>query len=247
MNNQISSGFSGNEAQPRAGEASLAEAIVDEYEGLQVSEHPLFVELRVRPVDLTAIWVLMANLAEGISRDFVIWLAHTISRVEDRRVASLLAKQLNDELGSGAFDQIHSTLLQRFIDGLESWRPATIGNTTLAPGRALAREGSLLFRTHDVYEALGALMVGEIFAKKMDHCVGDEIRRQSALSAEVLTWLTIHEVLEVDHADDSRELAALMPASEATLSALRNGARTQWQLLWEFLDGVRIVNASRMS
>src|SRR4051812_18621609 len=188
-----------------------AEQIVDEYEMLEVSDHPLFVELRANPLDLGALWLLMANLAAGISRDFVIWLAHTIVRVEDRRIASLLAKQLNDELGGGQFDQIHGLLLQQFVQGLEPWRPAGLGEEALAPGRALARRGSLLFQTGEVYSALGALMVGEIFAKQMDQCVGNEIRRQNTLSAHVLTWLTIHETLEVDHADDSRELAALLP------------------------------------
>ena len=224
------------------GVPSTAEAIVDDYERLEVSDHPLFVELRARPVDLATIWLLMANLAAGISKDFVAWLAQTIARVEDRRVASLLAKQLNDELGGGAFDQIHSSLLQRFIVGLEPWRPA--GLAPLGPGQRLAQRGTLLFQTAEIYEALGALMVGEIFAKKMDHCVGDEIRRQNAISADALTWLTLHEMLESDHADDSRELAALLPNTESELSAIRKGARAQWQLLWEFLDGVRSVRSS---
>jgi pyrroloquinoline quinone (PQQ) biosynthesis protein C len=220
-----------------------AEAIVDEYEELEVAAHPFFVELRSRPVDLGAVWLLMANLATGISRDFVIWLAQTIVRVEDRRIASLLAKQLNDELGSGQFDQIHSTLLQNFIVGLEPWRVAAFGEDALAPGRRLASQGSLLFRTGEVYTALGALMVGEVFAKKMDICVGTEIRRQSALSADVLTWLRIHETLEVDHADDSRQLAVLIPETEAAVVESRAGAAAQWRLLWGFLDDVHAVLA----
>jgi pyrroloquinoline quinone (PQQ) biosynthesis protein C len=211
---------------------------VDEYEALEVAAHPLFVELRENPLDLGALWLLMANLAAGISRDFVIWLAQTIARVDDRRIASLLAKQLNDELGSGQFDQIHSTLLHHFITGLEPWRPAAAGDDALAPGRNLARRGTLLFQTSEIYSALGALMVGEIFAKKMDHCVGIEIRRQNALSAQVLTWLTIHETLEVDHADDSRELAALIPTTEAVMTEVRAGAAAQWQMLWTFLDEI---------
>ena len=231
--------------QPRRSEIAPrswnVEQVVDEYEELEVAAHPFFVELRAKPLDLSAHWLLMANLAAGISRDFVIWLAQTIARVDDRRIASLLAKQLNDELGNGHFDQIHSTLLQNFIVGLEPWRPAALGEEALAPGRTLARRGSLLFQTGELYPALGALMVGEIFAKKMDHCVGIEIRRQNTLSAQVLTWLTIHETLEVDHADDSRELAALIPATEAAVVEIRAGASAQWQVLWDFLDDVHVV------
>ncbi|MFZ5896557.1 MAG: iron-containing redox enzyme family protein [Myxococcota bacterium] len=229
----------------RGNEFSLsAEAIVDEYERLEVARHPLFLKLDARPVDLGAVWLLMANLAAGISRDFVIWLAQTIARVEDRRIASLLAKQLNDELGNGSFSGIHSKLLDKFIVALERWRPdGADSSRVLEPGRTLARRASQLFASSSVYEALGALMVGEIFAKKMDHCVGDQIRRQSAISDDDLTWLVIHETLEVDHADDSRELAALVPNDEAALQECRRGARAQWHLLWEFLDGVHAVAA----
>jgi hypothetical protein len=216
-----------------------AESIVDDYERVEVAEHPLFVELAAKPVDLGAIWLLMANLAAGISRDFVIWLAQTIARVEDRRIASLLAKQLNDELGNGSFSGIHSGLLDRFVTALERWRPQQAeASVALEPGRRLARRASQLFETSKVYEAVGALMVGEVFAKKMDHCVGDEIRRQSSIGNDDLTWLLLHETLEVDHADDSRELAALVPPSDVALAECRRGADAQWLLLWEFLDGV---------
>jgi pyrroloquinoline quinone (PQQ) biosynthesis protein C len=222
----------------------LPEDLVVEYERLEVSAHPFFVGLRARPVDLGAIWILVANLRAGISRDFIVWLAQTIARVSDRRVACLLAKQLNDELGNGDLAQIHSVLLERFLEGLQPWRPEGEEEAMVRPGGRLAERATGLFQTADPHEALGALMVGEIFAKKMDHCLGDEIRRQDGISAHALTWLTIHEVLEVDHADDARELAALVPDGGAAIAATWRGAEAQWRTLWEFLDGVQSVSAS---
>jgi pyrroloquinoline quinone (PQQ) biosynthesis protein C len=222
-----------------------AEEIVDAFERRDVATHPFFVGLRARPVDLEAIWILLANLRAGISRDFVIWLAETIARVDDRRIACLLAKQLNDELGNGEFGQIHSVLLDRFLLGLEPWRPPGSNEGLLRPGRRLAEQSTKLFRGPDSYEAIGALMVGEIFAKKMDHCLGDEIRRQDRISDDSLTWLTIHEVLEVDHADDSRALAELVPDADTAVAATWRGATAQWQTLWEFLEGVESVVAAR--
>src|SRR6185369_4575478 len=82
------------------------EEIVATYHRLEVSQHPFFVELAKAPVDLGAVYLLMANLQVGISPHFVPWLARTIARVEDRRIGSLLAKQLDDELGRGDFSQI---------------------------------------------------------------------------------------------------------------------------------------------
>ncbi|MGC4094070.1 MAG: iron-containing redox enzyme family protein [Polyangiaceae bacterium] len=234
--------FEATSEQHVQGPSAWAESIVDEYELISVADHALFVELGAAPVDLGKIWLLMANLATGISRDFVIWLAQTIARVDDPRIASLLAKQLNDELGDGSFTQIHSRLLERFVRGLEPWRPRDSDEAlVLEPGRRLARRGCHLFTTSRTYEAVGALMVGEVFAKKMDHCVGDEIRRQNALGEEVLTWLTLHETLEVDHADDSRLLASLVPHTHTALAECRVGAASFWQYLWDFLDGVHGV------
>ena len=68
-----------------------APAIVDEYETYEVADHPFFKELRQRPVDYGALWLLMANLQYSISDHFVRWLAVVIQRVNDPRIASLLA------------------------------------------------------------------------------------------------------------------------------------------------------------
>lgn len=232
---------------PHCGESAqvwqTVEDIVRQYEGAHVAGHPLFVDLASRSVDLSALWVLIANLHAGISQNFVPWLAKTIARLEDRRISSLLAKQLNDELGNGDFAEIHSALLQRFVDGLGPWRPAGSDQDLLWPGIRLGQEGNRLFDADDPYEPLGALMIGEVFAKKMDRCLGEEIRRQNAVPADALRWLVIHESLEVDHADDSLVLARLIPTSGTSLRATSRGAQTQWQLLWEFLDGVHSVTS----
>ena len=217
-----------------------AHDLVDAYERCDVGKHPFFQDLAGRPVDLRSIWVLMANLREGISGHFVRWLAHTIERLDDPRVASLLAKQLNDELGNGDAAQIHSRLLDRFIGGLDPWRPTKDGEgeegDLVRTGRELATVGARPFFADDTYDAIGALMAGEIFAKKMDKCLGDQIRRQDSIARETLTWLILHEQLEVDHADDARALADLVPSEH--LLAVRRGAEQQWNALWNFLTGV---------
>jgi pyrroloquinoline quinone (PQQ) biosynthesis protein C len=80
----------------------------------------------------------------------------------------------------------------------------------------------------------------------MDHCVGDQIRRQEALSDEVLRWLHLHETLEMDHADDSRDLALLVPDDAGSQRAVETGARAQWNALWGFLTDVHaLVEPSR--
>jgi pyrroloquinoline quinone (PQQ) biosynthesis protein C len=221
-----------------------ARGIVEKYEAYNVATHPFFVDLSKRPVDLAAIWILVANLRAGISADFVRWIATTIARIDDRRIACLIAKQLDDELGKGDISQIHSVLLDQFVAGLDRWKPPRVTADTLAAGRRLAQRATALFHAPDPYEGVGALMAGEIFAKKMDHCLGDQIRRQDAIPSKALTWLILHETLEVDHADDSLELAVLIPEKGPSLAATWRGATAQWDVLWEFLDDVgKLVKA----
>jgi pyrroloquinoline quinone (PQQ) biosynthesis protein C len=219
-----------------------AQEIVAVHERLHVAAHPFFCRLRSAPVDLEGLWILMANLRAGISRHFVVWLATVIARMDDRRISCLVARQLNDELGNGRTDQIHSQLLDRFVSGLERWRSNRAAeHEVLRPGQRLADTGARPFRAQHAYEGVGAVMAGEIFAKKMHCCVGDEIRRQTELSASTLDWLAVHESLEVHHAEDSRALAELIPASGEALEATWRGAFAQWQALWRFLDEVHRV------
>lgn len=215
-----------------------AERIIDEYERYEVSQHPFFQRLRRNPVDYPALWLLMANLQCSISGHFVRWLAHVIEHIDDPRIASLLAKQLNDELGNGDFTQIHSVLLEHFVSALGAWRPPAHSSDLMTAGGALLARMSEIFGRSEPYDAIGALMVSEIFAKKMDSCVGDELRRQTAVSGSALVWLNLHECLEVDHAEDSRELAVLVPPQARQLTAAARGARDEWNALWSFLDQV---------
>jgi pyrroloquinoline quinone (PQQ) biosynthesis protein C len=216
-----------------------ARDIVAEFSAHAVDAHPLFRELATGPVDLRALWLLMANLRVGISHHFVPWLATTIARVDDRRIGALIAKQLYDELGCGDFEHIHSKLLDRFVSALSRWRfRGQEDATLLTPGREMGLAMGALFSAAHPYEAVGALIVGEIFAEKMDRCVGDEVRRQNALTSDELKWLAMHEILEANHAGDSTELAALVPNDGPTLTATWRGANSQWSLLWRFLDDV---------
>ena len=220
----------------RLDEPMSAQAMVDRFEQLEVADHPYFRDLAARPVDLGALWLLMANLREGISRDFVTCLAITVARVEDRRIGSLVAKQLDDELGHGDISRIHSLLLDRFVNALARYRIAGPDIQLLSPGRTLALRCVKPFHADDPYEGVGALISGEIFARKMDFCLGDQIRRQNFLTEEELIWLTIHEKLEIDHADDSGSLAELVPPQ--ALRAAWRGAEAQWNALWGFLEDV---------
>ncbi|HET6146525.1 MAG TPA: hypothetical protein VFH68_03275 [Polyangia bacterium] len=211
-----------------------AEEIVSRYKRIEVADHPFFITLAQGPIDLEAVYLLMANLQQGISGSLVSRLAGTIARVDDRRVASVLAKQLNDELGAGDFSQIRSVLLERFVTALSPWCARADDEALLGAGRRLSRDGARPFLASDPSEALGALMVSRIFAGKMDACLVHDMRRQLLVTGQSLRWLDIG----AHQAQDSSDLAVLLPREGLSLFASWRGAIDQWGTLWRFLDDV---------
>lgn len=202
-----------------------------------LDQHPFLQELRSRPADLTVVHDIMAN-AWGFASNFTSWLAAVISRLDDPRLMSVLAKQLNDELGNGDASQIHTVLYQQMLDALRPWKAASDTSDDGSPGKMLQREADRLFRAADPYEALGAVMAGEIFAAQFDEWLGGEFARQQELDLSGCTWYNVHDELEREHADDSTELAGLVPDSDAHRAAVWRGAKGIDAALRSFLDAM---------
>ena len=82
----------------------------------------------------------------------------------------------------------------------------------------------------------------EIIGKQGDSFMGDEFRRQKAVHKSIppaaLEWLTIHEELELEHSDESMELAELVPADPKAIASAWRGARDCGAACWTVLDGM---------
>jgi hypothetical protein len=117
---------------------------------------------------------------------------------------------------------------------LEPWRPATADERVLGPGRKLDPRLAEIYDAPDVYESLGAVMAGEVFGKQMDQFIGDLFRRQTELDASKLEWLVLHEELEVVHANESFDLARLVPPG--SLASCWRGACDLSAAGWTFMD-----------
>lgn len=214
-----------------------AEEIVRDYERNSMAEHPLFQRLQREPVDLRRLWLLLANARVGIVQGFARRLASVTARVPDERLRCLLAKQLNDELGNGDFTRAHHLLFDGLLAGLDRWRPAEVDEAMLAAGRALAERLEAIYGDPEPYVGVGAAMVIEIYGKQVDLQTGRELRRQHALDPGSLTWLTLHEELELDHAEESMTMAHLVGDGPALAGAWR-GARATCAASWAFFDDV---------
>lgn len=197
--------------------------IVDRFEHAErITNHPFMQRLAREEPNLQHLWLLLANFQISISKSFARRLAGIAGRVDDERIRCILAVQLNDEMGRGKFEDAHINLFASMMQQLEPWRPAGADERVLSAGRNLDPKLAKIYGATDVFESVGAVMAGEVFGKQMDQFIGDLFRRQTELDTNSLKWLVLHEELEVAHADESSELARLVP--EESLNACWRGA-----------------------
>ncbi len=218
-------------ASPEPLPVADAEEIVRRYEhDILLANHPFLSRLRREPVHLGHLWVILANFWEAIVHDFPGRLAKVIARLEDDQLRSIFVKQLNDELGEGDYSRAHKAMFRTLVAAVEPHRPRGDYEQLVAPGRRFGRALEARLFADDFYEAVGALMMIEIYGKQTDLRLGEEFRRQHQLDFEALKWLRLHESLEVDHADDSLRLAHILPRASdgpdarAKLDAVWRGA-----------------------
>jgi DMATS type aromatic prenyltransferase len=196
--------------------------IVRHFESSPVVDHPLFARLRREPVDLGKLAVIMANFQRAVVHDFPRRLATLTARVGDEGLRSILAKQLNDELGNGDITRAHRVLFQRITKALAPWSPA-VSEDLVAPGRALGEVIEACYVSGDPYQGVGASLVVEVGGKQVDIFIADEFRRQTLIPPSDLEWLHLHETLELEHVDESVELAGLIPSDGEGLEAAWRG------------------------
>ncbi|HEX3777027.1 MAG TPA: iron-containing redox enzyme family protein [Polyangiaceae bacterium] len=228
---------------PLAKESKLAPAteIVRRYEEeIVLADHPLFQRLAREPVNMGFLWAIMANFWQAIVHDFPSLLAQAIAKIENDEVRSIIVKQLNDELGEGDFSRAHKAMFKRLVAALEPYRMKGDDAAILAPGRRFGQRLRAHVLSSDPWESVGALMMVEIYGSQVDICVGKEFRRQKELNPSSMTWLDLHETLEVDHAGDSLRLAKLVPDGAALESTWR-GATSVVAASQEYLSGLYSV------
>ncbi|MCA9648098.1 MAG: iron-containing redox enzyme family protein [Polyangiaceae bacterium] len=192
--------------------------LVERFERHSLVHLPYFRRMNREPVSLERLWLLMKNFDVAIVQEFPRRLAALVARAPDDAIRALLTKQLHDELGGGDFAQAHKALFGRLINGLETYR-ASVADP-LGPAQALSDALELEYVSADPWFGVGASLLVEVFGKQVDTFVAEQFARQKQVAGHTLEWLDLHTVLEVDHADDSAAIAALIPEGEAEEAAL---------------------------
>ena len=80
-------------------------------------------------------------------------------------------------------------------------------------------------------------MLMEIQGKQFDLCLGKEFRK-TKIDLSSVSWLTIHEELEVGHAEESLVLASFISDSAENVAAAMEGITSTRMASWKFLDGL---------
>lgn len=207
------------------------------YERDTVAHHPFLQRLQREPVNLTHIWLLFMNIREGVVTDFTRRLASIVGRIDDERIRCILTKQLNDELGNGNIDRIHRKLFDRLMGAIEPWKVDSFTEEMLIPGKQFSQRLEEIYLDSNPYVGVGAAMVMEIHGKQFDICLGEEFRK-TTVDRSAITWLTLHEELEVDHADESVVLARFIGDSATGVAAARQGAEQTYLASLHFLDAL---------
>jgi DMATS type aromatic prenyltransferase len=219
------------------GRPRQSESLVRHFELVErIAEHPLFERLaREQPV-VGPLWTILANNWVGIGESFPTWLASLIARLDRDDIRSVLAKQLNDELGNGDPKKAHRVLFRRMLADLEPHAPAGDRDALLAPGRRLAQRLADHYLKRPPMESVGGTLIMEVFGKQVDQAIGTLLRRQSELDVSKLTWLVLHEELEEDHADESVMLARMTPPEQEP--EMCRGAEDLADLGFAYLDDI---------
>ncbi len=200
-----------------------------------IAHHPFLQRLAREPLAMPRLALILLNFQHAITNEFSRRLAHTVARTDNEAVRSILAKQLNDELGDGDPTQTHRLLFDRFVDGMRPYAPE-ITEQTLAPGARLGATLEALYVDEpNPWIGVGATLLMEVFGQQTDSFLGDQFRRQSELPESVLLWLSLHEELEHDHVDEVFALAEHIPEGEPTRIALQ-GVQALATAGWAFFD-----------
>jgi DMATS type aromatic prenyltransferase len=208
------------------------------YDTTSIVDHPFLQRLHRDPVNMTHLWLLLANGREAVVAPFTRRLAIAVDRVKDEHIRDILTKQLNEELGNGDPTQIHLVLFDRLFHSLEIHKPAAVTEQMLAPGHELSQRLDALFVDPNPYVCVGSAIVMEILGKQLDQFMEQEFLTRTTVDSHSLTWLNLHAEIEIEHANESIELARLIADSDGDEEATRQGAEITADGTWKFCDGM---------
>lgn len=205
------------------------------YEEHSLAHHPFLQRMEREPVNPQSIWILLTNL-RGAVNNFTRRLASIVARTDNEQIRCILAKQLNDELGNGNINGIHRKLFDRLMAAIEPWQVELLAPEMLHPGQEFSQQMENIYVEATPYIGVGAAVLMEIFGKQFDLWLGRELRKTN-VERSAISWVILHEELELDHADESIIIARFVAEAQAEVEAIK-GVNLACLASWKFLDGL---------
>ncbi len=199
-----------------------------------LQNHPFFQRLQREPVDKKHLSLLLMNF-RGAATHFSRRLANIISRIDDVRICCMLAKQLNDELGNGDVSAIHIKLFERLMSAVDPWNVEPYSENILIPGQEFSQKLEEIYTDSNPYIGLGAAILLEIYGEQFDPWLGGELRRTNIDPSDMI-WVTLHEELEVDHADESLVIVGFVSESDDKEESTLKGIEKAYIASQKFLN-----------
>ncbi len=210
--------------------------IVYRYQDRPLHNHPFFQRLQREPVNKEHLWLLLMNF-RGAATHFSRRLANIIARIDDDRICCMLVKQLNDEMGNGDINAIHIKLFERLMFAIDSWKIDFCQENMLIPGQEFSQRLEEIYSDSNPYVGLGAAILLEIYGEQFDPWLGRELRKTD-INYHDMIWVTLHEELEVDHADESLVIVRFVADSEERVEAAKQGLEKAWIASRNLLDNL---------
>jgi DMATS type aromatic prenyltransferase len=208
------------------------------YDNTSIVDHPFLQRLHREPVNMTHLWLLLANGREAVVAPFVRRLAIAVNRIDNEDIRCILTKQLNEEMGNGDPAQIHLVLFDRLFLALEPHKPASVTEQMLSPGHELSQRLDALFSDPNPYICVGSAIIMEILGKQLDQFMEQEFMMRTTVDRPSLEWLNLHAEIEIEHANESLDLARIVVNSGGDEVATRQGAEMTADGTWNFCDGM---------
>ena len=181
--------------------------------------------------------MLFRSNFRGAATHFSRRLANIIARIDDQRICCTLVKQLNDELGNGNIDAIHIKLFERLMSAIDPWKIASCSADMLVPGQEFSQKLEELYTDPNPYIGLGAAILLEIYGEQFDPWLGTELRRTNINSSDMV-WVTLHEELEIEHADESLIMIRFVAESKQNEESAKQGIERAYVASRQLLDGL---------
>ena len=156
-------------------------------------------------------------------------------RCDDARVRQVLLDNLWDEEHG---EENHVELWLRFCDALGLDRDEVTSRDPAEASEALVRTFTRLTTEHPTAAGAAALYA---FESQVPAVAREKIRGLSefyGMDGEQASFFSVHETLDVEHADAERESIVALATSEASRSAAVEATDEATEALWRFLDGV---------